>query len=89
MILTISSSSGFHATSANARTLEDLSDMLMIDLAMILDIVLDSSKIRNELNWNQKISFDDGIKKTVDWYLNNSNLYTDVQNKISKPTSWK
>ena len=50
---------------------------------------LDSSKIRNELNWNQKISFDDGIKKTVDWYLNNSNLYTDMQNEISKSTPWK
>ena len=52
-----------------------------------MDLILNFNFI--PLNWNQKISFDDGIKKTVDWYLNNSNLYTDMQNEISKSTPWK
>lgn len=31
---------------------------------------IDSSKIMNELGWKPKFSFNDGIKRTVDWYLN-------------------
>jgi len=32
---------------------------------------LDSTKIRTELGWRPRISFDAGIKKTVEWYLAN------------------
>jgi dTDP-glucose 4,6-dehydratase len=32
---------------------------------------LDSSKIRKELGWKPRTSFEDGIKKTIDWYLIN------------------
>ncbi|HTC94597.1 MAG TPA: dTDP-glucose 4,6-dehydratase [Terriglobales bacterium] len=32
---------------------------------------LDSSKLRHELGWKPEVSFDQGIRKTVDWYLNN------------------
>ncbi|MDO8662328.1 MAG: dTDP-glucose 4,6-dehydratase [Candidatus Omnitrophota bacterium] len=32
---------------------------------------LDSSKIRRELGWSPEISFDTGIKKTVNWYVAN------------------
>ncbi len=32
---------------------------------------IDPSKIRNELGWEPSIPFDEGIKKTVEWYLNN------------------
>lgn len=32
---------------------------------------LNSSKIRNNLGWNTKVSFDEGIEKTVKWYLEN------------------
>ncbi|MDF2868691.1 MAG: dTDP-glucose 4,6-dehydratase [Anaerocolumna sp.] len=35
---------------------------------------MDSSKIQRELGWQQKISFDAGIKKTIDWYLNNKDF---------------
>ena len=30
---------------------------------------IDSSKIKSELNWEPKYSFDEGIKTTVFWYL--------------------
>lgn len=36
---------------------------------------IDSSKIMNELNWKPQESFESGIKKTVKWYLKNSNLF--------------
>ena len=36
---------------------------------------IDSSKIMNELKWKPQESFESGIKKTVKWYLKNSNLF--------------
>ena len=32
---------------------------------------IDSSKINNELNWKSSIQFEEGIEKTVVWYLDN------------------
>lgn len=32
---------------------------------------IDSTKIRSELGWQPETRFADGIKKTIDWYLNN------------------
>ena len=32
---------------------------------------IDNSKIRNELYWEPIIDFEAGIKKTIDWYINN------------------
>ena len=34
---------------------------------------IDSSKIKNELGWSPKNTFEIGIDKTIDWYLNNLN----------------
>jgi dTDP-glucose 4,6-dehydratase len=33
---------------------------------------LDSSKIQRELGWSPKVNFEDGIRRTIDWYLANS-----------------
>ena len=32
---------------------------------------IDSSKIKNELGWEPKYTFDKGIDKTIDWYIKN------------------
>lgn len=32
---------------------------------------IDATKIKENLGWKSKLSFDDGIKKTVQWYLEN------------------
>jgi dTDP-glucose 4,6-dehydratase len=32
---------------------------------------LATDKLRNELGWRPQVSFDDGLRKTVDWYLRN------------------
>lgn len=36
-----------------------------------LRYAIDASKIERELNWKPKESFETGIRKTVEWYLNN------------------
>ncbi|MGI0084718.1 MAG: dTDP-glucose 4,6-dehydratase [Nitrososphaerales archaeon] len=33
---------------------------------------LDSSKIRRELGWEPQVNFDDGIRRTIEWYQSNS-----------------
>jgi dTDP-glucose 4,6-dehydratase len=36
-----------------------------------LRYAIDSSKLQNELNWNPSVTFEEGLEKTVDWYLEN------------------
>lgn len=51
---------------------------------------LDSSKIRNELGWRPKHTFDEALEKTVNWYLNNEMWWRPLAKKeILHPTPWK
>jgi len=42
---------------------------------------LNSNKIKKELKWKLKTNFANGIKKTFEWYLNNSNYYKSLSKK--------
>lgn len=44
-----------------------------------LRYAIDASKIANELNWMPTETFDSGIRKTVEWYLNNMEWCSRVQ----------
>lgn len=51
---------------------------------------LDSSKIRKELKWKPKVSFEKGLKDTIDWYLKNKNWWKGlVDIKTLNRTQWK
>ena len=39
---------------------------------------IDFSKIKNEIGWKPTIKFEEGIKKTIDWYLNNLNWLNEI-----------
>lgn len=39
---------------------------------------IDPTRIHNELGWLPETSFDDGIKKTIDWYLNNKSWWQNI-----------
>jgi nucleoside-diphosphate-sugar epimerase len=39
----------------------------------------DITKAKNLLDWEPKVSFEEGIKKTVDWYLENRDWLKDVE----------
>ena len=41
---------------------------------------IDATKIQRELGWVPKESFESGIKKTVEWYLNNEDWWQNVLN---------
>jgi len=41
---------------------------------------IDPTKIHNALGWLPETMFDDGIKKTVDWYLNNRDWWEKIIN---------
>lgn len=36
-----------------------------------LRYAIDSTKLKNELNWKPSVTFEEGLEKTVDWYLQN------------------
>ena len=42
---------------------------------------LNSSKIKKELKWKPKTSFNKGLMQTLKWYLNNKNYYKSLSKK--------
>ena len=39
---------------------------------------LNSNKIQKKLNWKPQINFDNGLKETFLWYLNNKKYYSSL-----------
>ena len=50
---------------------------------------LDSTKIRRELDWKPKVTFDEGIKKTIEWYQSNKDWGANTSNEVFDETPWK
>jgi len=40
---------------------------------------IDFSKIKNELGWEPKINFEEGLQKTIDWYKNNESWWKSIK----------
>ena len=49
---------------------------------------LSSDKIRNQMKWKEKTSFEEGIKTTVEWYLSNKEFFYNNLD-TSQKTPWK
>ena len=43
-----------------------------------LRYAIDSSKIQKELGWSPATKFEDGLQKTIDWYLNNKEWWETI-----------
>lgn len=43
-----------------------------------LRYAIDSSKVEKELHWDRTYTFEQGIKETVDWYLNHTDWIDDI-----------
>ena len=50
---------------------------------------MNSEKISNELNWKTKLTFDDGLEKTIKWYLDNPEILNNISQTVLNPTPWK
>jgi len=48
---------------------------------------LDSSKIRKSLKWTEKTTFQEGLEKTIEWYLKSDNQ--NITKESLNPTPWK
>ena len=44
---------------------------------------IDASKIKNMLGWVPKVNFEDGLKETVNWYIDNKKWKEIIQNNYS------
>ena len=42
---------------------------------------ISSDKITSELGWKPKYTFEEGIKITIDWYLNNQSWIKNIESK--------
>ena len=40
---------------------------------------INASKIKNDLGWKPKETFETGIRKTIQWYLDNENWWRQIQ----------
>ncbi len=43
-----------------------------------LRYAIDASKLKNELGWQPSLQFEEGLSKTIDWYLGNNDWLNDV-----------
>ena len=50
---------------------------------------LDSTKIRRELDWKPKVTFGEGLKKTIEWYQSNKDWGANTSNEVFDETPWK
>ena len=44
---------------------------------------ISNDKIQKELGWSPSVTFEEGIKLTIDWYLNNQEWMKNIEEKIS------
>ena len=50
---------------------------------------MSSKKISNELDWIIKTSFEEGLEKTIQWYLDNPEILSNISQTVLDPTPWK
>ena len=43
-----------------------------------LRYAIDATKIKNDLGWYPSVNFKQGLKLTIEWYLNNNNWLKNV-----------
>ena len=49
---------------------------------------IDSSRIRDELGWRPSITLEEGLKKTVQWYLDNENWWRPLLDRSVLANVW-
>ncbi len=58
---------------------EDLIEFVEDRKGHDLRYAIDSSKVEKELGWERTYTFEEGIKETIDWYLNNEDWIKNIE----------
>lgn len=66
-----------NAMGKDERFIEHVKDRLGHDKRYAIS----NDKITNELGWQPRVKFEDGIKHTIEWYLKNTEWIKDIENK--------
>ena len=66
--------------SGNLKSYQELITFVKDRPGHDLRYAIDSSKLQNKLGWTPKETFEMGIRKTIDWYLDNKTWWQDIQN---------
>ena len=59
---------------------EELITYVMDRMGHDLRYAIDSTKLKNELGWEPSLQFEEGIEKTVQWYLDNQEWMDNITN---------
>lgn len=62
----------------NAGSSEQLITFVTDRAGHDLRYAIDATKLKNELGWEPSLQFEEGLEKTVDWYLANENWLNEV-----------
>ena len=57
------------------------SDHIVIIVTHDRRYAISNDKIMKELNWSPSVTFEEGIKMTIDWYLSNQEWMKKIENK--------
>ena len=44
-------------------------------------LAINSNKVKKQLKWKPRVKFKEGLKKTIEWYLNNKSYYSLLSKK--------
>jgi len=50
---------------------------------------MNSAKISKELGWKMQTEFEDGLEKTISWYMENLQIWKNLDSNIFESTPWK
>ena len=50
---------------------------------------MNSAKISKELDWKMQTKFEDGLEKTISWYMENPQIWKKLPSNIFESTPWK
>ena len=50
---------------------------------------MNSAKISKELGWKMQTKFEDGLEKTISWYMENPQIWKNLDSNIFESTPWK
>jgi len=50
---------------------------------------MNSAKISKELDWKMQTKFEDGLEKTISWYMENLQIWKNLDSNIFESTPWK